>query len=188
MHSIKLVYLASGLDLISLLFWLFSLQRVVKKLFYHQFLFPKPCTEALLYLSLLGAALKWSGRQLCCIYLFNVSPSMSRLSLSIFILHFHSFALFWFLVQKFLLTSTVNNWNTTGCMYSDINKVFFPLLPLLNYCIFLCFSVYIYIYMIHMVGSTFMRKRRTTWGIGLRKGQEILLIILEQTHCVLLNI
>lgn len=73
-------------------------------------------------------------------------------------------------------------------MYSDINKVFFPLLPLLNYCIFLCFSVYIYKYMIHMVGSTFVRKRRTTRGIGLRKGQEILLIILEQTHCVLLNI
>lgn len=57
-HSIKLVHLESGLDLISLLFWLSSLQRAVKKLFYHQFLFPAPYTEALFYLGLLGAALK----------------------------------------------------------------------------------------------------------------------------------
>lgn len=57
-HSIKLVHLASGLDFISLLVWFFSLQRVVNKLFYHQFLFLNPCAEALLYLSLLGAAPK----------------------------------------------------------------------------------------------------------------------------------
>lgn len=147
MHSIKLVHLVSGLDLISLLFWLSSLQRAVKKLFYRQFLFPTPCTEALFYLGLLGAALKWSGRQAYCIYLFNVSPSISLLSLNARIFILYSFALFWFLVQKSLITSTVKITEILQTVFILILiRWFFCFVPveLLSLTLFLPVKIYIY--------------------------------------------
>lgn len=184
MHSIKLAHLASGLDLISLLFWLFSLQRVIKKLFYHQFLFPTPCTEAAFYLSLLGAALKWSGRQACCIYLFNVSPSISVLSLSpsIFILHFQSFALFWFLVHKSLITSTVK--------ITEILQTVFILILIRGVFLFCPYWIIISLTLSECIYGqiSFYEGEESNMGYWPEKRLEILLIILEQTHCVLLNI